>query len=317
MQLDSELKQRIEGLITSDRVVLFMKGTRHFPQCGFSATVTQILNKLVPQYATVNVLSDPGVREGIKAYSEWPTIPQLYVDGKFVGGCDIVREMFQDGELHTLLGVTPPAATEAAPRTAPKLTLSPAAKRAIESAKGDEAGNLRLEITAEFEHALSIDEPEDDDFKIDAGGMIVLVDPDSAQRAEGVQIDFEEGASDDASDTGGFKIENPNEPAKVRSLSAAALKQMIDSGEKFEFYDVRTPEERKLASIQGAKLLDEAALRHAEGLDKDTPLVFHCHHGGRSQAAAERFVREGFKRVYNLVGGIDAWSGVDPSVPRY
>ncbi|HKU42965.1 MAG TPA: Grx4 family monothiol glutaredoxin, partial [Polyangiales bacterium] len=98
MQLDSELKQRIESLIASDRVVLFMKGTRHFPQCGFSATVTQILNKLVPQYATVNVLADPNVREGIKAYSEWPTIPQLYVDGKFIGGCDIVREMFQAGE---------------------------------------------------------------------------------------------------------------------------------------------------------------------------------------------------------------------------
>jgi monothiol glutaredoxin len=316
MQLESEIQQRIEGLIASDRVVLFMKGTRHFPQCGFSATVTQILNKLVPQYATVNVLADPQIRDGIKAYSEWPTIPQLYIDGKFVGGCDIVREMFQAGELHGLLGVTQPAGgTEASPRTAPKLSVSPAAKRAIEQAKGDEAGSLRLEISAEFDHALSIDQPDDEDFKVDAGGLIVLVDPDSAQRADGVQIDFEAGASEDQ---GGFKVENPNEPAKVRQLSPAALKQMIDAGERFELYDVRTPEEREVASIQRAQLLDDAALRHVEGLDKDTPLVFHCHHGGRSQAAAERFVREGFKRVYNLVGGIDAWSAsVDPTVPRY
>jgi monothiol glutaredoxin len=316
MQLESEIQQRIEGLIASDRVVLFMKGTRHFPQCGFSATVTQILNKLVPQYATVNVLADPQIRDGIKAYSEWPTIPQLYIDGKFVGGCDIVREMFQAGELHGLLGVTQPAAAaDASPRTAPKLSVSPAAKHAIERAKGDEPGSLRLEISAEFEHALSIDEPDDEDFKVDAGGLTVLVDPDSAQRADGVQIDFEEGASEDQ---GGFKVENPNEPAKVRQLSPAALKQMIDASERFELYDVRTPEERKLASIEGAKLLDDAALRHVEGLDKDTPLVFHCHHGGRSQAAAERFVREGFKRVYNLVGGIDAWSAsVDSTVPRY
>ena len=314
MQLDAELKQRIEGLIASDRVVLFMKGTRNFPQCGFSATVAQILNKLVPQYATVNVLADPQVREGIKAYSEWPTIPQLYVDGKFVGGCDIVREMFQAGELHSVLGVSQPA-SDASPRTAPKLRVSPAAKAAIERAKGDEAGMLRLEISADFEHALSIDDPDDDDFKVDGGGITVLLDPESAGRADGVQIDFEAGAS---ADQGGFKVDNPNEPAKVRGLSPSALKQMIDAGERFELLDVRTAEERKLASIQGAKLLDDAALRHVEGLDKDTPLVFHCHHGGRSQAAAERFVREGFKRVYNLVGGIDAWSAsIDPSVPRY
>lgn len=314
MQLDSEIKQRIEGLVTSDRVVLFMKGTRHFPQCGFSATVTQILNKLVPKYATVNVLADPQVREGIKAYSEWPTIPQLYVDGKFVGGCDIVREMFQAGELHQLLGVSK-AAEPSAPRTAPKISVSPAAKQAIERAKGDEPGSLRLEISDDFEHALSVDEPNDDDFSVDAGGITVLVDPDSAQRANGVQIDFEEGPT---ADEGGFKVENPNEPPKVRQLSPAALKQMVDSGERFQLYDVRTPEERAIASIPGAKLLDDAALREAEGLDKDTPLVFHCHHGGRSQAAAQRFVQEGFKRVYNLAGGIDAWSAsVDPSVPRY
>jgi monothiol glutaredoxin len=315
MQLDSEIKQRIEGLIASDRVVLFMKGTRHFPQCGFSATVTQILNKLVPQYATVNVLADPQVRDGIKAYSEWPTIPQLYIDGKFIGGCDIVREMFQAGELHSLLGVSKAAAEPSPARTAPKVTVSASAKHAIEQAKGDETGSLRLEISDDFEHALSIDDAQDDDFKVDAGGIIVLVDPDSAQRANGVQIDFEAGAS---VEQGGFKVENPNEPAKVRQLSPAALKQMIDAGERFNLYDVRTPEERAIASIREATLLDDAAAREVAGLDKDTPLVFHCHHGGRSQAAAERFVREGFKRVYNLSGGIDAWStSVDPNVPRY
>jgi monothiol glutaredoxin len=171
---------------------------------------------------------------------------------------------------------------------------------------------LRLEINPDFEHALSIDEPEANDFRVDAGGIVVLIDPDSAARAQGVRIDFEDG------EQGGFRVDNPNEPAKVRPLSAAALKSMIDAGERFEFYDVRTPEERQLAAIGGAKLLDDAAMRGIEDLDKDTPLVFHCHHGGRSQAAAERFLQQGFRRVYNLTGGIDAWSTtVDPSVPRY
>jgi monothiol glutaredoxin len=150
---------------------------------------------------------------------------------------------------------------------------------------------------------------------VDAGGITVLIDPESASRAEGVRIDYEGGAG---GDQGGFRIDNPNEPAKVRALTAGALKSMMDSGERFELYDVRTPEEQALARITGARLLDDEALRHVSALDKDTPLVFHCHHGGRSQAAAERFVRDGFKRVYNLTGGIDAWStSVDPSVPRY
>jgi len=101
--LDDATRQRIEELIASDRVVLFMKGDRNVPQCGFSATVVQILDQLVPEYTTVNVLADPRVREGIKEFSSWPTIPQLYVGGEFLGGCDIVREMYSSGELEKLL----------------------------------------------------------------------------------------------------------------------------------------------------------------------------------------------------------------------
>jgi monothiol glutaredoxin len=312
MSIEPALQERIQKVIASDRVVLFMKGTRNFPQCGFSATVSQILSKLVPSYATVNVLTDPEIRDGIKAYSEWPTIPQLYVDGKFVGGCDIVRELFQSGELHTLLGATPPAAEVATKPTgvAPKLTVSAAAKRAILEAKGDDPGTLRLEVTADFEHALSIDEAAAGDFQIDAGGIVVLLDAQSATRADGIRIDYETQGN-------GFKVDNPNEGPKVRQLSPAGLKAMRDAKEPFEFFDVRTQEERDLATLD-ARLLDDAAVQYIEGLSKDTPLVFHCHHGGRSQAAAERFVREGFRQVYNLVGGIDAWStSIDASVPRY
>jgi len=101
--LDDGTRKRIDALIGSDKVVLFMKGTREMPQCGFSATVVQILDHLTPSYTTVDVLSDPRIRDGIKAYSNWPTIPQLYVCGEFLGGCDIVREMFSSGELKTAL----------------------------------------------------------------------------------------------------------------------------------------------------------------------------------------------------------------------
>jgi monothiol glutaredoxin len=91
--------QQIDETVKTNDVVLFMKGTPKFPQCGFSGQVVQILDYLGVEYGAVNVLEDEDIRQGVKAYSNWPTIPQLYVKGEFVGGCDIVREMFQAGEL--------------------------------------------------------------------------------------------------------------------------------------------------------------------------------------------------------------------------
>ena len=103
MALDDKTRARIADAIGSDRVVLFMKGDREAPQCGFSARVVQMLDRIVPDYTTVDVLADPAVRQGIKEFSNWPSIPQLYVAGELVGGCDIVTEMFQSGELATLM----------------------------------------------------------------------------------------------------------------------------------------------------------------------------------------------------------------------
>jgi monothiol glutaredoxin len=99
----SDIKAWIESELKSNDVVLFMKGSPAFPQCGFSSQVVQILDYLGLDYKGVNVLENPDIRQGIKEYSNWPTIPQLYVKGEFVGGCDIVREMFQAGELAPLL----------------------------------------------------------------------------------------------------------------------------------------------------------------------------------------------------------------------
>ncbi len=108
MSLSEATRQRIDAVIESDRVVLFMKGNPQLPQCGFSATVVEILDRLLPGYASVDVLADPEIREGIKEYSAWPTIPQLYVGGELIGGCDIVRELYASGELEKKLGVEAP-----------------------------------------------------------------------------------------------------------------------------------------------------------------------------------------------------------------
>lgn len=104
--LTEELKSQIESLLSAHRVVLFMKGSKHFPQCGFSGAVVQVLNRHGVPYETVNVLQSAALREGIKHYTNWPTIPQLYVDGEFIGGCDIVRELDAKGELAEILKPT-------------------------------------------------------------------------------------------------------------------------------------------------------------------------------------------------------------------
>ncbi len=96
-------QEKIQTAVNSNDVMLFMKGTPVFPQCGFSSTVSQILNYLGVEYGSMNVLEDQEIRQGIKDFSNWPTIPQLYVKGEFVGGCDIVKDMFEQGELREYL----------------------------------------------------------------------------------------------------------------------------------------------------------------------------------------------------------------------
>ena len=108
--MDENTRQRIQTEVDTNDVLLFMKGTPVFPQCGFSAAVIQVLSHLQVKFNSVNVLEDMDIREGIKHYSDWPTIPQLYVKGEFVGGCDIIREMAETGELQQMFkekGVMP------------------------------------------------------------------------------------------------------------------------------------------------------------------------------------------------------------------
>ncbi len=308
MSSSPETLRQIEDLVKSQNVVLFMKGSRSFPQCGFSAAVVQILNSLVPEYKTVNVLADPAIRQGVKDFSSWPTVPQLFIGGEFVGGCDIIKEMFASGDLQKKLGV------EAEPVEPPDVQLTPAAVAALREALA-EAGpdeQVHIAISPEFEHELELGPRRPGDIEITSGGLTLLVDAISAKRAGGLRMDFVSGP-----EGAGFRMDNPNGPAAVRPLSAADLKARLDAGLK-ELYDVRPSDERARAHISQSRPLDQAALDHLEGLDRATPIVFYCHHGQRSRAAAQQFIGLGFREVYNLSGGIDAWSReVDPNVPRY
>ena len=103
--MNVEIKKKIDDLIETNEVCLFMKGTPDVPQCGFSLAVSNVLKHLKVNFKGINVLEDDNIREGIKEYSDWPTIPQLYVKKKFVGGCDIIKEMFETGELQKILNI--------------------------------------------------------------------------------------------------------------------------------------------------------------------------------------------------------------------
>jgi monothiol glutaredoxin len=307
MAASESLRKRISDLVAEHPVVLFMKGNRQAPQCGFSAQVVQILDGLLPQYETVDVLMSPELREGIKEFSQWPTIPQLYVDGRFIGGCDIVRELNGSGELQKVLG----AKVAAAPAV-PTIAVSEAAAKAFATYLADAGGDsLRLKIDRPFQYDLFLGPREPGDVEVTASGVTFVIDPASARRASDVSIDFIDGSD------GGFKISQPNEPPKVKSLSATELKTMLDRGEVVVF-DVRPESERALARIEGVRSLDEKGREDLAKLDRNTPIALHCHHGVRSLEAARHLIGEGFRNVYNLSGGIEAWSRtVDPSVPRY
>jgi monothiol glutaredoxin len=309
MALDEVTRESIEALLNAHSVLLFMKGTRAQPQCGFSAATVSILDTLVSEYETVDVLADATLREGIKTYGQWPTVPQLYVNGELIGGCDIVTELFESGELFDLLGLKPPD------HTVPKITFSDNAAAAVRHALDQQRDemSLHVRIDAGWRTHLELAPTKGHEIRADANDIAVLMDPSTAQRANGLFVGVVETLQ--GSD---FTFENPNAPPAVKQMDVSTLNANIEAGEPVYLFDVRDPDERAKAQIKAAAPFDEAAERLIETLPKDIPLVFHCHGGGRSQLAAERYRLRGFVNVYNLAGGIDAWSlHVDPTVPRY
>jgi monothiol glutaredoxin len=290
-----------------------MKGSRGAPQCGFSNQTVDLLDRYLDEYATVDVMTDHELRDAMKEFSAWPTFPQLYAGQEFLGGADIIRELQDQGELGDVLGA------EASLVSKVELTITDAAAAALRDAVDDNDGEaealmVRLRIDARFYNDLSLGPKEAGDIFGASNGLTVAFDPVSARRAGGMKIDFvTEGGQT------GFKIDCPKAPIGVRGMSVTELKDRLgDPDDSLRLYDVRTDEERDIATIPGAQVLDEAALDALSAMSRTTPVAIHCHHGGRSARAAQALADLGFCEVYNVVGGIDAWSQeVDPSVARY
>ncbi|GAB4183538.1 MAG: Grx4 family monothiol glutaredoxin [Wenzhouxiangellaceae bacterium] len=308
MAITDSVRNRIETYLQSDRVVLFMKGTPQQPMCGFSAKTAGILDGLVGSYTTVNVLADEEIRQGIKDYGQWPTIPQLYIDQELVGGCDIVTDMYESGELHRSLGLPEPD------RTPPTITITDNAAEQIRIAMAEHPETaVFLSVDAQWEPGFSLRPVQGGEIATEANGIRVLMDVNTAPRARGAVIDWQDGPAGS-----GLTIDLPEAPAPVKMLLPTELKQRLDSGEELLLVDVRQADERAKAAFPGAETLDQESLQRLQALPSDTPLVFICHHGRSSMGAAQHFRKRGFTQVFNLEGGIDAWSQqVDPSIPRY
>jgi monothiol glutaredoxin len=307
MSLDNTTRERIDTLLASHPVVLFMKGDRRQPMCGFSASATNMLNELLPEYHTVDVLQDPEIREGIKEYGQWPTIPQLYVGKELVGGADIIRQMYVSGELHTLFGASQPD------RTPPEITITDKAADAIRSGMADATGMvLHLEIGPDHSAGFQLAPASPHDIVVTANNIEVHFDSGSAARARGIVIDWVvtvqgEGLS--------LKFPGANE---VKSMTVQELRARI-AADTVTLVDVRPANGRAAAApLPQARILDDEGYDALGQLPKDTVLAFICHHGNSSRAACNHFAAHGFSNVYNVEGGMDAWSReIDPTVPRY
>ena len=311
MAISSETRSQIETLLRQHTVVLFMKGSKQQPRCGFSAKVVEILDGHGVDFRDVDVLSDAALREGIKEFSSWPTIPQLFFQGSLIGGSDIVRQLDESGELLSALGIDPSKIVH----TPPSISISAEAAAAIkEAGKEAEPGQHLRMVLQRGGQAIDLyfDAPRGSDLRVEQHGITVLFDRASARLANGIAIGFVDGPN------GGFRIDNPNLPAKVGALTVTELRKMLDAKVPLRLLDVRTDRERTIARIAGDQSLEDLARQDLDGLAKDTMLVLYCHHGTRSQAAAEQLVARGFRNVWNLSGGIDAWSRqIDPTVARY
>lgn len=297
MSLSEAVRNKIDNYVHGNKVVLFMKGTPQQPQCGFSAKTIAALDSVLPHYDTVNVLEDPEVREGIKAYGNWPTIPQLYIDGELVGGCDIVLNMLNSGELHQCLNLDAPD------RTPPEITITDSAASQIkESMQGQEGIALHFQVDANWDSQFNLAPVTGNEISSESNGIRILMDLATAQRARGAVIDWSSSIEGE-----GLAIDLPAAPPPVKQMTVQELAAKLQTG-AVTLVDIRSDDERAQVSIDGAEVLTRDVKEKLEQMPKDSEIAFICQHGNASRGAAEFFRKKGFTNINNVVGGITAWS---------
>lgn len=290
----------IEQQIASSEVVLYMKGSPKMPQCGFSAKTAGLLDGLLNgDYAAYNVLDDERLREGIKVFSDWPTIPQLYIRGEFVGGCDIITEMYNAGELHEMLGLEVPD------RTPPEITITERAAKEIHGFLDQYPGQyLHFSVTPDWDARFEIGPRGGHEIATEAAGMTILMDLATAQKAKGATIDWVE-----TMQGSGLKLDLPGAPPAVQSITADQLQARLNQGEDIWVVDTRPEPDRQAKPVEFAQPLDADMMARLKDADPNQPVVFMCHVGITSLKIAEHYRKQGMTQLFNLTGGVEAVLG--------
>jgi len=290
--MTEELRAKLQSMVDSHDVVLFMKGTRQQPQCGFSNRVVSILEELEIDYQTYNVFSDPDIRSGMKDFSMWPTFPQLYIKQEFVGGCDLVTEMMQSGELPGMLGVT---LEDVEP---PTVHCSPNILNLFKESLATHGGGIHIDVSKNFQYDIFIGPKSNGQVESIVDGVPFYFSRGSAKRANGISLDFKDG------DNGGVLIDNPNEP-KFEDIAVSDVEAWVADNPTAKVYQIGVTAEQVLPF---ATLLDANAHQEIGQLPKDHPIAFMCVMGVRSQHAAKDLAFQGYSNVFNIVGGLTAWN---------
>lgn len=290
--MTEELKNKLQAMVDSHDVVLFMKGDRQQPQCGFSARVVGILEDLEVDYQTFNVFSDPDIRSGMKDFSQWPTFPQLYFQQEFIGGCDIVTDMMQNGDLATMLGVT----LEDVP--APSIQLSPSITQLFRESLEQHGGGIHLTVPKDFQYDIAIGPKQGNQMEVIVDGIPFYLTRGSAKRADGISLDFRDG------DSGGVMIDNPNEPT-FSDLDTQEFDTWLSETDNAKVYQIGTDAD---TLHPAAVLLTASTHQEIRELSKDHPIAFICNHGVRSSQAAKSLAFQGYTNVINVMGGMAAWT---------
>ena len=290
--MTEELRAKLQAMVDSHDVVLFMKGTRQQPQCGFSNRVVSILEELEIDYQTYNVFSDPDIRSGMKDFSMWPTFPQLYIKQEFVGGCDLVTEMMQSGELPGMLGVT---LEDVEP---PAVHCSPNILNLFKESLATHGGGIHIDVNKNFQYDIFIGPKSNGQVESIIDGVPFYFSRGSAKRANGISLDFKDG------DNGGVLIDNPNEP-KFSDIAVSDVEAWVADNPNAKVYQIGVTADQVLPF---ATLLDASAHQEIGQLPKDHPIAFMCVMGVRSQHAAKDLTFQGYSNVFNIIGGLTAWN---------
>jgi monothiol glutaredoxin len=281
---------RVTQALSSARVVLFLKGTRARPSCRFSGQAVELLDSLLPDYATFDVKSDPELKAAVTTHAKWDAFPQLYVEGELVGGVDSLKELFVNGGLARRLGVAQPDLPK------PQLHLSHPAHQQLLGSLGQTP--VRIDRDAEGTLRLAASRQNSSDLVVKLGELTFVFDVIVARYVDGLRIDW-------LDEPGGYLLRTVAEA--VRQLPALALADLLASGKLQQVVDVRTQAEFSHRHLPGATFLTRQTLADLLQLDRRTPLVFVCAEGSRSQHTAEHFVADGFTEIYCLQGGLHSW----------